>query len=184
MIYPKTTPVTDRRRPLRPGVRGVLRARSLRRESGQALVEFALVLPVLMLLVMGIVDFGFAFNQWNTAQNAAREGARMAAVNSNVPTIKGRAEVTGSTINLQPSDISLSCNRPSINNTFTDCTFGLKETSCPTGPCGGGKWQELEGDIVQVTVNHAYKFVTPLPRLIGLGSSIDLKASIQTRFEG
>jgi Flp pilus assembly protein TadG len=186
MIHPETTPVTGRRRPLRPGVRGVFCARSLRRESGQALVEFALVLPVLMLLVMGIIDFGFAFNQWNTAQNAAREGARIAAVSTSEATIKNRAKVTGGTINLLPTDVTISCNRPSVNNTFYDCTQNLEGTgTCTNGPCATpGTWAELEGDIVQVNIKHAYKFVTPLPRLIGLGSTIDLKASIQTRFEG
>ena len=34
-------------------------------ESGQALVEFALVLPLLLLLVLGMVDFGKAYNYWN-----------------------------------------------------------------------------------------------------------------------
>jgi Flp pilus assembly protein TadG len=187
MIDPETTPATHRRRPLRPGVRGVLSARSPRRESGQALVEFALVLPILMLLVMGIIDFGFAFNQWNTAQNAAREGARIAAVSRSESTIKNRVKVTGGTINLTGNgDITLSCNRPLINNTFTDCTQNLEGTgTCTNGPCATpGTWDEREGDIVQVNVKHPYRFVTPLPRLIGLGSTIDLKASIQTRFEG
>jgi len=139
-----------------------------------------------MLFIMGIIDFGFAFNQWSTAQNAAREGARIAAVSSSEATIKNRAKVTGGSLGLQDPDITLSCNRPSVNNTFYDCTQNLEGTgTCANGPCGGaGEWAELEGDIVQVNVKHAYRFVTPLPRLIGLGGSIDLKASIQTRFEG
>jgi Flp pilus assembly protein TadG len=164
----------------------VTRRRCADRESGQALVEFALVFPVLMLLVVGIIDFGFAFNTWNTAQNAAREGARIAAVSTSEATIKKRANVTGGTISLTSTDITLSCNRPSINDTFYDCTQNLEGTgTCTNGPCSTpGTWSELEGDIVQVNVHKAYKFMTPLPRLIGMGSSLTVKASIQTRFEG
>jgi hypothetical protein len=56
---------------------------SLRSESGQSLVEFALILPLFMLLVIGMADFGTAFNQSNTLNHVAAEGARMAAVNIN-----------------------------------------------------------------------------------------------------
>ena len=74
-----------------------------------------------------------------------------------------------------------------VNNTFYDCTQNLDDQSgnCPNGPCATpGNWKEVEGDIVQVNVKHVYKFVTPLPRLVGLGSGITVKASIQTRYEG
>ena len=50
-------------------------------ESGQALVEFALVLPLLLLLVLGMVDFGKAYNYWNDATHLTAEAARFAAVN-------------------------------------------------------------------------------------------------------
>ncbi|MFQ4149952.1 TadE/TadG family type IV pilus assembly protein [Arthrobacter sp. LAPM80] len=49
-------------------------------ERGAAAVEFAFILPVLLLLVIGIMEFGFLFNQQISASNAAREGARYAAV--------------------------------------------------------------------------------------------------------
>ena len=47
---------------------------------GQGLVEFAVVLPVILLLFLGIFDFGRAVFAVNTVANAAREGARVAAV--------------------------------------------------------------------------------------------------------
>lgn len=50
-------------------------------ESGQALVEFALVLPLLILLFFGMLDFGKAYNYWNDATHLTAEGARFAAVN-------------------------------------------------------------------------------------------------------
>jgi Flp pilus assembly protein TadG len=50
-------------------------------DSGQALVEFALVLPLLLLLVFGMLDFGKAYNYWNDATHLTAEGARFATVN-------------------------------------------------------------------------------------------------------
>ena len=50
---------------------------------GQSLAEFALVLPVLALLIFGLLDLGRAVYVYNTLANAARAGARVAAVNQN-----------------------------------------------------------------------------------------------------
>jgi hypothetical protein len=48
----------------------------LHHERGAELIEMALVLPLLMLIIMGIVDMGFMFRKMNVVTNAAREGAR------------------------------------------------------------------------------------------------------------
>jgi Flp pilus assembly protein TadG len=48
----------------------------LRQERGAELIEMALVLPLLLLIIMGIIDFGFMFREMNVVTNAAREGAR------------------------------------------------------------------------------------------------------------
>lgn len=50
-----------------------------RHDRGAAAVEFALVLPVLLLILFGIIDFGRALNAQITLTNAARAGAQMAA---------------------------------------------------------------------------------------------------------
>jgi Flp pilus assembly protein TadG len=52
----------------------------LRSEDGQGVVEFAFVLPILLALVLGIVQFGIAFNNYLTLTDATRVGARKAAV--------------------------------------------------------------------------------------------------------
>lgn len=49
-------------------------------ESGAVAVEFALLLPVLMLLIFGLIDFGRALNAQITLSQAARDGARLAAM--------------------------------------------------------------------------------------------------------
>lgn len=51
-----------------------------RAQEGQALVEFALVVPVLLLLVVGVFEFGRAWNAHQAVTDAAREGARAAVV--------------------------------------------------------------------------------------------------------
>nr|HID14178.1 hypothetical protein [Anaerolineae bacterium] len=61
--------------------------------QGQGLVEFALILPLLLLLVMGIIEFGYVFTVYSSLFNAAREGARYGVVNpKDVPGIVHRAE--------------------------------------------------------------------------------------------
>ena len=50
----------------------------MRSESGAELIEFALTLPLLLLVVIGIIEFGFIFREYEVVTNAAREGARIA----------------------------------------------------------------------------------------------------------
>ena len=50
------------------------------RERGQATVEFAIVIPLLLLLVVGLFQFGKVFNYWISLNHLANEGARWAAV--------------------------------------------------------------------------------------------------------
>jgi Flp pilus assembly protein TadG len=59
------------------------RRRLRRDERGVALVEFALVAPILFLLLFGMLDFGRAFNYWIDSTHLANEGARWAVVNKN-----------------------------------------------------------------------------------------------------
>ncbi len=60
--------------------------------GGQALLEFALVIPLFLLLVVAIFDLGRAVFAYNTLTNAAREGARLAIVNQDKATIIQRAK--------------------------------------------------------------------------------------------
>src|SRR2546421_11767950 len=54
----------------------------VRNERGTALVEFALVLPLVLLLLLGMIDVGKAVNYWNDETHLANEAARAAAVNN------------------------------------------------------------------------------------------------------
>ena len=53
-----------------------------RGEDGQAMVEFALILPIFLLILCGIIDFGWLFYNQLSLNNACREGARYAVVNT------------------------------------------------------------------------------------------------------
>lgn len=51
-----------------------------RDERGQSLVEFAMILPILLALLIGIFEFGRSWNAYQVLTNAAREGARLAVI--------------------------------------------------------------------------------------------------------
>ena len=55
----------------------------MKSEKGQSLVEFALVLPLLILLLFGIIDFGRIFNAYLTIDHAGRDAARTASIGKN-----------------------------------------------------------------------------------------------------
>ncbi|NLC12138.1 MAG: hypothetical protein GX767_07800, partial [Firmicutes bacterium] len=59
-------------------------------EEGQSLVEFALILPVLLLLILGLLQFAFILTSQILMTSAAREGVRLAAVGGEDTAIKNR----------------------------------------------------------------------------------------------
>jgi Flp pilus assembly protein TadG len=60
-------------------------------QDGQAMVEFVLVAPILLLLIFGIIQFGIVFNNYMTLTDAVRAGARQAAVSRTLPDPVGAA---------------------------------------------------------------------------------------------
>lgn len=72
----------------------MLRRRRGRRSHGQSLVEFALVFPVAILIILAIFDAGRAVFVLNGITNAAREGARLAIVNQAAAKVSQRVEAT------------------------------------------------------------------------------------------
>ncbi len=61
----------------------------IKNHRGQTLVEFALVIPWLILLVVGVMEFGLILNQYMVVAEAAREGARSAALGGDDATVTG-----------------------------------------------------------------------------------------------
>jgi Flp pilus assembly protein TadG len=89
----------------------------LRKERGQTFVEFALALPVLIVLLFGIIQFGIAFHSYITLTDATRAGARKAAVSRLVPAAERTSAVTqavrDSAQNLDQSQLT-----PSVSSTW------------------------------------------------------------------
>jgi len=81
-------------------------SRRSRRERGQALVEFAFVVPIFLILVLGMVDFGWALRSWITVTNSAREAARIGAVGASCDDVKQRAVDTSADL-LTLTDVSV-----------------------------------------------------------------------------
>ncbi len=77
------------------------------RDRGAAAVEFALLLPILLLLVFGIIDFGRALNAQVTLTQAAREGARLAALNQ--PNVVSRTQAAATGLSPVTVTVTSSC---------------------------------------------------------------------------
>jgi Flp pilus assembly protein TadG len=92
-----------------------------RRERGQSLVEFALVIPIFVLVLMGIFDLGRAVYAYNTANNAAREAARLAIVDQTQTDVEQRAMQHGVGLGLSVSDITIDYRSSNTPDTASSC---------------------------------------------------------------
>lgn len=90
-------------------------------DTGAAAVEMALVLPFLLLLLCGIIDFGLAFNTRVTLTHAARESVRVWALGGTADEAKDRAQLAAPTVN-------------GVSITTTACTFGKPTSVKVTAP--------------------------------------------------
>jgi Flp pilus assembly protein TadG len=145
-------------------VRSLSRVRRLRSARGAELIEFALLLPVLLLLLAGILDMGFLFNNYAVVTNAAREGARMAAV-------PGWAE----------ADV-----RTRVNNYLTGAGLQLVGVTTSVEPVAvdvGGR--SINGVKVVVSYPYSYLILGPVAKMIQGGSvnNVTLKAAATMRSE-
>ncbi|HET8649984.1 MAG TPA: TadE family protein [Gemmatimonadales bacterium] len=83
------------------------RLHGLRGERGQALAEFALVLPLLLLLIAGIIEFGRAWNIQQAVTDASREGARLAVISdgASMGTVRAKVEARLTAAHIQAATI-------------------------------------------------------------------------------
>ncbi len=91
------------------------RARAVRDERGQTLAEFALVLPLLGMLLFGIVQFGIAFNHYLTLTDAVRAGARKAVVSRH---LSDRVGVTKAAVKNSASGLPLTDDRIEVTSSW------------------------------------------------------------------
>lgn len=129
--------VTELETPRSPGRMRRWFQRMRQTETGQTLVEFSMVLPLILLLLFAIVDFGRAMYAWSVLGNAAREGGRTAALGSNTSTVN--AAITTAATGLNTSDLVLG----------------------PHTNIGGTK-----GSTVTVNVQYNFEYVTPISGIL------------------
>jgi len=106
------------------------------KERGAVAVEFALVAPVLVMLLLGIMEFGRAYNAQVTLSSAAREGVRVMAIDNNAAA--ARTAVKSAAAGLQPalSDANITIS-PSTCTTGAQMTFKITyNLSTMTGIAG------------------------------------------------
>jgi Flp pilus assembly protein TadG len=125
------------------------------RSRGQSLVEFALVFPLFILLLAGMVDFGIGLFSYMTLVNATREGARLGATNCSVLacTEAVQSRVRAASSGLNPSPISVACTMAAGGGIA--CT---KNTAIPPAAQNGVK----NGDSITVTSSYTYRMIWPL----------------------
>jgi PKD repeat protein len=147
-----------------------LRAHHRNRTLGQSLVEFALILPVLLLFFAAALDLGRVFYANITLHNAAREGAFQAAVKpdlyqadqpcdqvTNRVVCRVQNETTGSMIAIAPEDIDMTCSM----------------AGCP----------HAQGSWVTVEVRGKFRLITPLLSVVFGGQELDLGSSAVAQIE-
>lgn len=168
----------DRRLPLRAPPK----ARSAgRRASGQGMVEFALVVPIFVVLLFGIVDFGRVIWARSSLENAAREGARFAIVHGGTASQPCPVGPTA----LIPPPASQSCPHPSPSKesielaakafaiapgsglTVTAC-YHVAGTTCTGNTESPSNIKNVRGTAVTVTATSTLDLI--VPSLLRLGS--------------
>ena len=131
-----------------PAILKCLTGRPRKREDGQSLVEFALVVPIFLLVLFAIVDFGMAFHAWITVTNSAREGARVGAVRATSAEIEQRVR---------------------------DTATSLDQANLSVGITNAGG---LPGESVVVDVSYDYSLMTPLADLLNMVSGGTIPATL------
>jgi len=129
------------------------------------MVEFAIVLPILLLLVFGIIDFGRALSTLNNLTAAVREGARLASTQiSPDPTTGGSMSAVSTAVTNYVVAFGGNSGAPTISETFS------------------GAPPNMQSITVRI-VNYPFTPITPLANLAGLGT-IQMSPSATFRWEG
>jgi Flp pilus assembly protein TadG len=149
-----------------PDIRRPLRDRIRRDESGAALVELALVMPVLLLLLLGMLDFGKAYNYWIDSTHLSATGARWAAVNTNPSADETLQEA-----------IRDEADTAELRDGGTDAVADPVEV-CIAFPKGTSN----VGDPVRVTVTAGYNFLNFVGAKTGI-TEADISGSSTMRLE-
>ena len=146
-------------------------------QRGTAIVEFAIVLPLLLILIIGIVEFGFIFYDQAMVTNASREGARTGIV-FNTDGNGNFSPVSDSTI-ADRVETYLLDNLISLGDSTAQFSLDPAPQRVPNPSTG----QLSPGGTLTVTVRYPYTFLV-LPRFVAdVTGQINLTARTVMRFE-
>jgi Flp pilus assembly protein TadG len=141
--------------------------RRFRSEEAAQLVEFALVLPMLLLVVLGIAEFGFIFQRYEVVTNAAREGARMAVLPGYTA-----ADVT--------ARVRVYVTQGKVPTTLTNPSIAVTDVAIPVG----GGLPAINAKRVIVTYTHGYMFLPNIGNWFGVTyTTVPLTAVAEMRKE-
>jgi Flp pilus assembly protein TadG len=149
-----------------PNIQHRLLGRISRDESGAALVEVALVFPVVLLLLFGMLDFGKAFNYWIDSTHLSATGVRWAAVNTNPSadeTLQEAIRDQADTAELRDGGTDAIADPVQVCVEFPDGTSNV-------------------GDPVRVTVTAGYNFLNFIGAKTGI-TEADISGSSTMRLE-
>lgn len=135
-------------------------ARRSDRDGGAVAVEFAMIIPLLLLLLLGVIDFGRAMYVKNSLVYAASQGARVAAIHSS-----NWAAVVNQTV----SDLNI---RQLAGVSATEVVTVTSTTACPADTS-----TSPDTATVSVTVSMPFRWITPVGMLPAAGSINSLSAT-------
>lgn len=146
-------------------------------ERAQSLVEFCLIIPVFLILVFGVIDFGMGLRAYITVAQATREGARFAAIGNPAGAFVsgGSGECNGSTSTTTVGKVCSTLGGLDLTK------IGSVSVTYPSG--------NSPGNPVHVSASYNYQYITPLRRLVNffsagaLGSTISVSSSTDMRLE-
>ncbi len=139
-----------------------------KREGGQSLVEFALVVPMLLILVFGVVDFGLGLRAYISIASATREGARFAVVGNAPGTfVSGNCSATPTTAIDKVCRTIDGLNLTNVQNVKVETCNNASPRVCSTATLANMQ----PGEAVRVTANYRYHYITPVKALINFVSA-------------
>lgn len=120
------------------------------KRTGAVLIEFALIVPLLIFLLLGIIEFGIVVMHQLTLEQAAREGSRLAAVRNPTPEVVER--ITNSIATL-PNGSELEISMAYSTDNGLTYPYTLEDT-------GGGVNDAPTGSLIQVSLSLPHHLVT------------------------
>lgn len=145
-------------------------------ERGTALVEFALVLPLLVIVCLGTIDFGRAYARWNAVKNAAREGAAFVQLHP------GQLTSTGGGICTNPNNVAWHVhNESSIVNSYVVSVTKSDGSGTGVTGCNAGTIP-ASGTTLKVKAATSLPILTPFVRTM-LGGDPTISATVAVRVQ-